>query len=473
MLKLDFKHALVIDDDESFGIATGRWLQDLGYEGRLVTTAKDAIAALNGDVKFSLILLDLHLPDISGHALLSLLNRQGFRCPVIVMSGAADVNDVIRVWREDAHDFLQKPFSIDELTRSIERANEVSAESSVPTPVATRGDRVPAGSPRVPATSAPPAAGPPRPAEPVTPATPFPGSTTPATSFPGSTTPATSSAVSLESGNSMMAMLNDALRDGSISIPVVDPNVANLQRFLTRSDYTMQDVADAVSRDGALAAGVLRIANSAQYSRGAAVSSLLEACSFLGANRVVGIALEVAVRNQFTLSDEPFRSIMSSIWKNAAVTARAAEHLGRATGRGDTDNLHLMGLLHNLGEVVCIKLFSDARRLGHSLPPVERMCAEIFAIHEQFGRAVATAWKLPKPLVKVIARHHRPASNPERPADRATRALIVGAWALAVENGYPYFPEHPQSESKKYLQLVDLKPEAVEKLVAEIPSWGI
>lgn len=251
----------------------------------------------------------------------------------------------------------------------------------------------------------------------------------------------------------------------------MDPSVANLQRFLTRSDYGMPEVADAVSRDGALVTGVLRIANSAQFARGTQVTSLADACSRLGANRVVGIALEVAVRNQFTLPDEPYRGIMSAVWRNASASAWLAGELGRALGRHDADDLYLAALLHNLGEVVCIKLLAELEQTGISLPPHDVLWNTVGGIHERIGRSVASRWNLPPTIVKLIGHHHRPARTPENVEDRNIRMVVTGAWAFAVENGFSYFPQHDGAESRRYFTTLGVKPAAVDDLATALASW--
>lgn len=449
MLNLAFKPVLVVDDDEVFGTALSRWLLELGYQAVVAPTAQAAIHALTSRSDFALVMLDLGLPDIPGHALLHQLTTQGFDAPVIVVSATEDVSDVVRAWRAHAADFLAKPFGIEDLANAIARVTRPKAAR-------VRAPRARSETPAAPA-SAP--SGGSRPAD-VAPVSPD-DSAEPQAAAP------------VWTDRPLLDLLNHAIRGGSIEIPVVDPAVANLQQFLTRSDYTMQEVADAVGRDGALASGVLRIANSAQFARGGAVTSLAEACSRLGALRVVGIALEVAVRNQFTLSEEPYRTIMGAVWRNAAATALLAEGLGRSLGRADADDLYLAGLLHNLGEIVCVKLLADADGSGLPLPDRAAMWAEVTEIHERFGRAVAMRWKLPEHLVKIIGHHHRPARTPENSDDRRRRLLVVGAWSLAVENGFAYFPEHAGAESRRYLTTLGVKSQAVDKLVAEIPSWKL
>jgi len=56
------------------------------------------------------LLVDLHMPGMSGLELQEALKARGFELPVIFVSGGADVPNAVRAVREGAVDFIQKPF---------------------------------------------------------------------------------------------------------------------------------------------------------------------------------------------------------------------------------------------------------------------------------------------------------------------------------------------------------------------------
>jgi two-component system response regulator AtoC len=107
-------HVLIIDDDEPFGTALSTWLVELGFQATIATTASHGVSLLK-QTDCDVLLLELELPDIHGLAVLRQLEREGHRTPVVVMSGSAETEDVVQVWRQNAVDFLSKPFQIEEL----------------------------------------------------------------------------------------------------------------------------------------------------------------------------------------------------------------------------------------------------------------------------------------------------------------------------------------------------------------------
>jgi sigma-B regulation protein RsbU (phosphoserine phosphatase) len=99
---------LIIDDDAPFRDSLAEWLSGGGYDVDQVSTAEDAFNALASQQP-DVILLDLHMPGVSGFQFLQKMTEQGITTPVIVITGAATVNDAVQALRLGASDFLNKP----------------------------------------------------------------------------------------------------------------------------------------------------------------------------------------------------------------------------------------------------------------------------------------------------------------------------------------------------------------------------
>ena len=77
-----------------------------------------ALVAERG-ASFAAAVLDLSLPDGDGSQFCAELRRQGFRWPVILLSGLSSEDDVVRGLDAGADDYLAKPFSIAELLARV------------------------------------------------------------------------------------------------------------------------------------------------------------------------------------------------------------------------------------------------------------------------------------------------------------------------------------------------------------------
>jgi len=109
---------LLIDDDAAIARSIALMLKveeinvyrtDLGEEG----------VDLGKIYDYDIILLDLNLPDISGHKVLRSLRSAKVVTPVLILSGLASIEDKIRGLGLGADDYLSKPFHKDELIARI------------------------------------------------------------------------------------------------------------------------------------------------------------------------------------------------------------------------------------------------------------------------------------------------------------------------------------------------------------------
>ena len=74
-----------------------------------------------------MIITDLRLPKLSGQGLLVKLKERWVNVPIIVISGDCQSQEIINAFKLGATDFLLKPFSIEELLASIQKALEKSS----------------------------------------------------------------------------------------------------------------------------------------------------------------------------------------------------------------------------------------------------------------------------------------------------------------------------------------------------------
>jgi len=103
---------LILDDQQANRDLLNRYVEQLGLDSVVCSNANQAFEALN-ETAIDLILLDLIMPDVSGHEVLAKLKASATwrAIPVIVISGLGDQDEVIRCIEAGADDYLQKPFN--------------------------------------------------------------------------------------------------------------------------------------------------------------------------------------------------------------------------------------------------------------------------------------------------------------------------------------------------------------------------
>ncbi len=120
---------IVIDDDDKVREAIRTVLED---DGRVVESYASSEAFIDAfdPGKSACLLIDAYLPGMSGLELLEKLHDEGHRLPAIMITGNADVPMAVKAMKAGALDFIEKPIRRPELIASIERALELSQDSS-------------------------------------------------------------------------------------------------------------------------------------------------------------------------------------------------------------------------------------------------------------------------------------------------------------------------------------------------------
>jgi two-component system response regulator FixJ len=134
----------VLDDDSAVLRSLGRLLESAEYPTRLYDSAfalLDAAPNISG-----CILLDIRMPDLDGREVHERLQASG--CPVILMTGHADIEMAINGLTSGAIDFLEKPFSEGRLFSAIEAAMHQASARRIQDVASGAADKIAMLSPR-------------------------------------------------------------------------------------------------------------------------------------------------------------------------------------------------------------------------------------------------------------------------------------------------------------------------------------
>jgi PAS domain S-box-containing protein len=99
---------LIIEDEEFIRLTVADHLKDNGHHVDEAASGAQGLRMLDIG-RHEAVLLDLRLGDMDGHAILAGIRDKSSEIPVIIVSGAGDMHDVIKALRAGASDFLTKP----------------------------------------------------------------------------------------------------------------------------------------------------------------------------------------------------------------------------------------------------------------------------------------------------------------------------------------------------------------------------
>ncbi len=130
---------LVVDDEPPIRKLLRVGLTAEGYAMVEAGNAEQAVALVASE-KPDLILLDLGLPDMSGHDLLERWRSELVELPIVILSSRTDETGIVRALELGADDYLTKPFGMRELAARIRVALRHRLQQHGERPIFQTGD---------------------------------------------------------------------------------------------------------------------------------------------------------------------------------------------------------------------------------------------------------------------------------------------------------------------------------------------
>lgn len=120
-MSINEQKILVVDDDPVVLKSLKDLLSIRGFNPQAAIGGQEAICQLNQN-KYDLVLLDLHMPYVSGHDVMDHINTNKINTSVIIVSGETSFEAAKNACSQGAYDFLRKPYATDELIITINNA---------------------------------------------------------------------------------------------------------------------------------------------------------------------------------------------------------------------------------------------------------------------------------------------------------------------------------------------------------------
>jgi DNA-binding NtrC family response regulator len=117
-------HILIADDDSDVLELLRDIFEGHGYRVTTESWGTSAYETLKAG-GFDLLLTDLQMPDLDGFKLLELMQGDQPDLPVLVITGSKSTQDAVRAIKQGALDYVEKPFNVENLLRTVQNALEV------------------------------------------------------------------------------------------------------------------------------------------------------------------------------------------------------------------------------------------------------------------------------------------------------------------------------------------------------------
>jgi putative nucleotidyltransferase with HDIG domain len=222
-----------------------------------------------------------------------------------------------------------------------------------------------------------------------------------------------------------------------LELPTLSTILNKVLKVAGNDRSSAADMAEVISKDQALTANILKIANSAYFGLSQEVTTVLQAIVVLGFDAVRSIALSASVIDAFRGAGSRHFD-RTRFWTHSLACAYLCKKIATMTHRVDLETAFVSGLLHDLGKIVLDIHFPDsyARAMSRAAEGKSVVDAEVEVLgfsHAEVVMWMAQRWKFPKPIIFSIANHHGHMANDERYDPLA--AIVRVANRLCLQEG--------------------------------------
>jgi putative nucleotidyltransferase with HDIG domain/predicted Zn finger-like uncharacterized protein len=199
-------------------------------------------------------------------------------------------------------------------------------------------------------------------------------------------------------------------------LPPMPQIVFKAHEIMDDPNSNTKQVADLIETDQAIAAKVLRMANSAYYGMSGKVSSIQHASAVLG-YKALGELITLAGTSSL-LGSRLYGYDMDSgaLWRHSIAVAFASKSIARRKKPSLENDAFSAGLIHDVGKLILDrpvlnrkKLFDEYMGTGdRTFLSAEKKILGFD--HAEIGHEVCKHWKIPESLALAIRHHHQPDS---------------------------------------------------------------
>jgi putative nucleotidyltransferase with HDIG domain len=282
-----------------------------------------------------------------------------------------------------------------------------------------------------------------------------------------------------------MQQIDDYIDTAEHLVPA-PPILPQLIPLLNRTDVDNRRIVELISYDTSLTASVLRVCNSAYYSRGVPIDNLLSAVTRLGSREIYQIVV-LTVGAMFSIGQRGYGIEACDLWQHSVTTAVAAQLVAREASE-DENTAFTAAVLHDVGKIVlsaslssCYETFVQAIERGASLIDAEEK--NFGCHHADVGARLLERWNLPVNLADAVRHHHQPQAADEH--RRLTACVHLGnsiAYVMGYGYGDPAFAiatldktlntlHIPAERLPQYVQDCVVRVQQVKSLYNLAPGW--
>jgi HD-like signal output (HDOD) protein len=227
----------------------------------------------------------------------------------------------------------------------------------------------------------------------------------------------------MSADNQLMVQIYQDLNADALVLPTLPQIAARIGHAMQDPALDAERLAKLISADPAIAAKLLKAANSPRFGGKVQINTLSNAVARLGLQRTHQLVLSFAVQELFRTGSGTLKQHMRELWRHSRRVAAIAHVLASKLGeRFDPAVALLAGLLHDIGVVAILSYARDNPALTQDEQQLDEAVAKLRA---SLGSAIIRHWHLPEELATVAQEAEKWSRETGRPADYADLVIIA------------------------------------------------
>lgn len=192
-----------------------------------------------------------------------------------------------------------------------------------------------------------------------------------------------------------LAELIDAISNDRLTLPTLPEVALKIRDAVNDPDVTSSILAGVIGQDAALAARIIKVANSPLMRGAVSVDNLQLAITRMGITFVRNLATGLAMEQMFQATHDAVDQRLRASWQHSIDVASISHVLASNFTKLKPDQATLGGLIHQIGILPILTLAEENPQILDHEPVLDKI---IDRLQGKVGRAILKAWDFPEDL---------------------------------------------------------------------------
>jgi len=259
--------------------------------------------------------------------------------------------------------------------------------------------------------------------------------------------------------------LIDAIKNDRLTLPTLPEVALRIREAVEDPEVSAESLADVIGQDVALAARIIKVANSPLMRGAVVVDNLQLAITRMGISFVRNLATGLAMEQMFQATHDAIDRRLRRSWEHSTEVATISAVLAGSFTKLKKDEAMLAGLVHEIGILPILTLAEDTPEILEHEVLLDKI---IYRLQGKIGRAILKAWEFPEAIRDVPALCVDFSRQHDGDADYADVVAVAKLQAYKEgENPYPIPESGVQAFEKLGLEM-DVDVSTVEEIAEEL-----